>query len=114
MGKKPGLRKPLTTVVFNVLLSLHEGPLHGYGIMMKVEEQTNGQIKTGPGAIYGTIERLKEAGLVEVAPGQAGQDGKREYRLTELGRSELIEEAQRIQGVARLVNKMNVTGEARG
>lgn len=38
----------LTEAVFYILLSLHE-PLHGYGIMQKVQELTNGRVVLGPG-----------------------------------------------------------------
>ena len=42
---------PLTPVVFHILLALTDGERHGYSIMKTVEEQTDGQIKMGPGKI---------------------------------------------------------------
>jgi len=51
-----------------VLLVLADGPLHGYGVMQRVEEDSG--IRMGPGTIYGTLQRLEESGLVH----DAGED----------------------------------------
>jgi len=44
---------PLRPSVFHILLALSDGDLHGYGIMQEVAEHTAGQIKLGPGTLYG-------------------------------------------------------------
>src|ERR1044071_9639616 len=48
---------PLRPSVFHILLALSDGDLHGYGIMQEVAEHTAGQIKLGPGTLYGSIKR---------------------------------------------------------
>ena len=51
---------PLTEATYYILLSLVK-PMHGYGIMQMVEEMTNGEVKLGPGTLYGnTTKLLKE------------------------------------------------------
>jgi DNA-binding PadR family transcriptional regulator len=52
---------PLTPSVFHILLALADGERHGYAIMQRVTGTTNGQIKMGPGTLYGTIKRLLES-----------------------------------------------------
>src|SRR5439155_7432640 len=56
---------PLTAAVFHVLLALASEDRHGYSIMQHVAETTGGQIKMGPGTLYGTIKRLLGAGMIE-------------------------------------------------
>ena len=55
---------PLTPAVFHILLALADGPLHGYGIMQAVETSASGEPAMGPGTIYGSLQRMEEAGLV--------------------------------------------------
>ncbi len=65
---------PLTPAVFHVLLALADGPLHGYAIMQAVERTAGPGLSTGPGTIYGTIQRLEDGGLVrEVAAPKTGR-----------------------------------------
>ena len=56
---------PLTPAVFNILLALADSEKHGYGIMLEVEANTNGQVLMGPGTLYGSIKRMLKAGLIE-------------------------------------------------
>jgi DNA-binding PadR family transcriptional regulator len=96
---------PLTSSVFHILLALSDGDLHGYGIMQEVAEHTNGQIRLGPGTLYGAIKRLLNGGLIAEAdqrPDPALDDERRRYyHLTDFGQRVLKAEAQRI---SRLVS----------
>src|SRR4051794_29523011 len=56
---------PLTPAVFHILLALADGEKHGYGIMQEVIRITNGDMRMGPGTLYGTIKRMLEAGFLE-------------------------------------------------
>ncbi len=88
--------EPLTPAVFHVLLALAEGEKHGYGVMKEIAERTNGEVAMGPGTLYGTLQRLLEAGLVEEC-GAREQGRRRFYRLTRNGRLAAIAEAERLQ-----------------
>ncbi|MEI4620445.1 PadR family transcriptional regulator [Bacillus pfraonensis] len=84
---------PLTEATYYILLSLVK-PMHGYGIMQMVEEMTNGEVKLGPGTLYGnTTKLLKEKLIVEVA----STDRKKCYVLTPIGREVLELEFKRLQ-----------------
>lgn len=91
---------PLTSSVFHILLALSDGDLHGYGIMQEVTEHTAGQIKLGPGTLYGAIKRLLGTGLIveaDVRPDPELDDERRRYyRLTDFGQQVLKAEVQRI------------------
>ena len=63
--QNPAEHLPLTPAVFNILLALADGEKHGYGIMLEVEANTQGQVIMGPGTLYGSIKRMLQAGLIE-------------------------------------------------
>ncbi|MGE7887161.1 PadR family transcriptional regulator [Bacillus cereus] len=96
---------PLTEATYYILLSLVK-PMHGYGIMQMVEEMTNGEVKLGPGTLYGnTTKLLKEKLIVEVA----STDRKKCYELTTFGREVLELEYNRLQRSVR--NGNSILGE---
>jgi DNA-binding PadR family transcriptional regulator len=95
---------PLKPVWFHVLLTLAEGPAHGYLIRQAVEARTNGALRLWPTTLYGTIGELDDRGLIEEsspAP-RAGELPRRVYRLTPLGRRALLAETERLENLARL------------
>jgi DNA-binding PadR family transcriptional regulator len=106
---------PLTPAVFHVLLALVEGDRHGYAIMQEVAESTGGQIKMGPGTLYGTVKRLLEAGLIEESDRRPGpeldDERRRYYRLTGLGLRVVKAEAARYDRLAGLVRRKKLLGQ---
>jgi DNA-binding PadR family transcriptional regulator len=95
----PASHLPLTPAVFHVLLALAGGERHGYAIMQEVTESTDGQIKMGPGTLYGTIKRLLEAELIEESDerpdAKLDDERRRYYRLSGVGEKVVRAEAQR-------------------
>ena len=53
----------LTEGVYYILLSLLE-PLHGYGIIQKVEKLSGGRVRLAAGTLYGAINTLLEKGWI--------------------------------------------------
>jgi len=70
-----------------ILVSLSDGPKHGYAIMTDVEAGTGRPM--GPGTLYGALARLERRGLVEAL---APVDRRRPYRLTGQGATILAEQ----------------------
>lgn len=88
---------PLTPAVVHVLLSLAGGERHGYAILKDVQRQSGSRLRFGPGTIYGTLQRLMEAGWVEAAaPPAATDERRRYYRITRSGREALRAEVDRL------------------
>ena len=89
---------PLTPVVVHVLLSLAGGDRHGYAILKDVQRQSGSRLRFGPGTIYGTLQRLMEAGWVEeaAAPTRDTDERRRYYRITRSGREALGDEVDRL------------------
>lgn len=67
-----------------VLVSLMDGPKHGYAIMTDVEAFSGRPI--GPGTLYAVVARLERAGLIEAMD---SADRRRPYRITAAGRNAL-------------------------
>jgi DNA-binding PadR family transcriptional regulator len=111
----PEDRLPLTPAVFHILLALTDGELHGYAIMREVAENTNGQVKMGPGTLYGTVKRLLEAGLVEESDrrpdSKADDERRRYYRLTGVGQRVVEAEANRYNEMAKLARRKRLLGK---
>ena len=97
---------PLTPAVFHVLLALADGERHGYAIMQEVAQQTDGQVRLGPGTLYGTIKRLIEAHLIEESDErpdpQLDDDRRRYYRLSGVGQRVVRAEARRYADMVKL------------
>jgi len=101
--------EPLTPPVFHILLALVDEDRHGYGIMQDVAEQTAGKMQMGPGTLYGCVKRMLAAKLVEesgerpdpsLGPG-SGEERRRYYRITSLGRKAAAAETERLAGALK-------------
>lgn len=104
---------PLTDAVFHLLLSLADGPAHGYGILLEVEERSDGAVRMGTGTLYSAVKRLRDQGLIEdveaPADAEAGGDPRRRYYgLTRLGRVVLREEARRLEALVSFARRKSV------
>lgn len=100
---------PLTPTVFHILVALARGPGHGYAVAQEVEELTDGRIVMGPGTLYGSLQRMVAAGLIEEAenPGDEGlhSERRRYYRLTAMGGAALRSESERLMRAARVARE---------
>ena len=79
-----------------ILVSLSDGPKHGYAIMQDVEQGTGRPM--GAGTLYAALARLEERGLVEpLTP----VDRRRPYRLTAVGATMLAEQLRGLSAFAQ-------------
>ena len=85
----------LTEAVYYILLSLTQ-PLHGYGIIQKVEEMSHGRLRMAAGTLYGALSSLQEKGWIE-ALGGAADSRKKEYVITQAGCAVLDIELKRLE-----------------
>ncbi|MCX6921915.1 MAG: PadR family transcriptional regulator [Verrucomicrobia bacterium] len=112
---EPGEMAPLTAAVFHVLLALADGERHGYAIMQDVAENTSGQIRMGPGTLYGTIKRLLEARMIEESDERPDPDlddeRRRYYRLTAFGQRAVRAEARRYAEMAEVARRKRLIGK---
>jgi DNA-binding PadR family transcriptional regulator len=96
--RKSGSQVPLTPAVFHILLALFGQERHGYDIMQQVKSDSQGAVKMGPGTLYGSLDRMIEAGLVTKSN---TRDPRRiYYKLTALGQATLRAETERLSRLA--------------
>ena len=91
---------PLPTAVFHILVALADRDRHGYSIMQDVSARTDGKVRLSAGTLYSAIRRMLDQGLIEElrdSPDPAsGDERRRYYRLTRLGRDVAVAEARRV------------------
>ncbi len=79
-----------------ILVSLSDGPKHGYAMMGDIEAGTGRPM--GAGTLYAALTRLEEQGLIEpLAP----VDRRRPYKLTAVGASNLAEQLRGLSAFAK-------------
>jgi DNA-binding PadR family transcriptional regulator len=91
---------PLPTAVFHILVALADRDRHGYSIMQDVAARTDGKVRLSAGTLYSAVRRMLEQGLIEElrdSPDPAsGDERRRYYALTGLGRDVAVAEARRL------------------
>jgi len=91
---------PLTETTFYILISLLE-PLHGYGIMQKVEALSNGRVLLGPGTLYGAINNMLSLNLISLCQDDKTQNRKKIYQINDKGRTLINLEMERLKEILK-------------
>ena len=109
---------PLTPAVFHIMLALADGRKHGYAIMKQVEVNGGKSLPMGPGTLYGSLQRMSAAGLVEEleeledSNDNNDDDRRRYYRLTAAGRRALGVELARLRHALGAAKRKGVLASA--
>src|ERR1700737_370287 len=78
-----------------ILKAVSLGGLHGYGVLLRLQQLTGGQLKIQQGSLYPALYRLEHQGLIASEWGESDNRRKAKfYRLTPAGRSRLRSEAE--------------------
>ncbi len=97
---------PLSLPVFHMLLALNDGERHGYALKREILRRTGGKLNLGSGALYGSISRMLEQGLIEESDERPDphldDERRRYYRITPFGRRVAQAEAVRLRRLVRL------------
>lgn len=80
-----------------ILISLAEGPKHGYAMTDDIEQVSG--VRFGPGTLYGAITRLEGRGLIQRIE---SDDRRNPYKLTPLGERALRARLASVQAIARI------------
>ena len=96
-----------------ILKAVSLGPLHGYGVLVRIGQISGEQLIIQQGSLYPALHRLEIAGALraEWAPSENNRRAKF-YALTEQGRSHLVEETARWSRMARVVSAILRATEA--
>ena len=91
----------MSETMFYILSSL-TAERHGYGIMLHVQELTGGRIVLGAGTMYQTLSKLEGDKLIVPT---VEIDRKKKYVITDIGRSILKSEAERICNLSEIAKE---------
>lgn len=84
-----------------ILKAVSLGPLHGYGVLLRIEQISRGGFLIEQGALYPALYRLIHQGLLEAEWGTSSNNRRaRFYRLTTTGRRRLKTETESWERVA--------------
>ena len=78
-----------------ILKAVSLGPLHGYGVLLRIQEISGQRLEIQQGSLYPALYRLERQGLIESEWGESENKRKaRFYRLTAAGRRRLQQETR--------------------
>src|SRR5437870_13922125 len=76
-----------------ILKAVSLGPLHGYGVLLRIEQISRGALLIEQGALYPALFRLVRQGLLKASWGTSENNRRAKfYELTAAGRRRLQEE----------------------
>ena len=102
MGKQVDLLQG--TLDMLILKAVSLGPLHGYGVLLRIEQISGQQLQIQQGSLYPALYRLEHNGLIASEWGVSENKRKAKfYRLTTAGRRQLQSEAANWNRMAAMV-----------
>lgn len=88
-----------------ILKAASLGSLHGYGVLLRIQQITGSALEVEQGALYPALYRLEHQGLLETEWGTSENNRKAKfYRLTPAGRRRLKAETERWNRNALAIN----------
>jgi PadR family transcriptional regulator, regulatory protein PadR len=94
-----------------ILKAVSLGHVHGYGVLLRIEQMSGGALSIQQGALYPALYRLEHQGLLDGKWGVSENNRRAKfYRLTAAGRRRLGEEQA---GWQRLAEAMALALSAR-
>ena len=96
-----------------ILKAVSLGPLHGYGVLLRIQQISRDRLEIQQGSLYPALYRLEHQGWISSEWGES--DNKRKakyYRLTAAGRRQLRSETEKWSQMAGLMaNILSTTPE---
>lgn len=84
------------TLDMMVLKAVSLGPLHGYGVLLRIQQISGNRLEVQQGSLYPALYRLEHEGLIAAEWGQSENNRRaRYYRLTPAGRRRLRSETEK-------------------
>jgi transcriptional regulator len=94
-----------------ILKAVSLGRLHGYGVLLRVQQMTQGALLVEQGALYPALYRLERQGLLDTEWGTSDNNRKAKfYKLTPAGRKRLRDQTD---GWNRMVDIMGAALKTR-
>jgi transcriptional regulator len=99
------LQGTLDMLVLQTLASM--GPLHGYGIARRIEQQSGDEVLLNEGTIYAALVRLQQRGWISAKWGSSDNNRRAKYySLTRAGRKRRTEETSYWQRLSAVIGRV--------
>ena len=107
LGVTVGKEQLLGTIDLLVLKTLSRGPMHGYGMVQRIQQVSEDEPRVEEGSLYPALHRMEQAEWIS-AEWKESETGRRAkyYRLTPKGRKRLAAEQENWSRVAQAVAKV--------
>jgi DNA-binding PadR family transcriptional regulator len=112
-----GRGESMPALSFYILLALHDGPAHGWGIIKRIREITEGRSDPSTGSLYLAMMRLESAALIAEGkrpPTEPDDPRRRYYKLTAAGRAAAQAEALRLEQLVGHARRVRVLPSSSG
>jgi transcriptional regulator len=87
-----------------ILKAVSLGPLHGYGVLLRIQQISDSRLEIQQGSLYPALYRLEHQGWIASEWGESDNNRKAKYyRLTPAGRRQLRSEAEKWTQMAGLM-----------
>jgi PadR family transcriptional regulator, regulatory protein PadR len=87
-----------------ILKAVSLGPLHGYGVLLRIQQISGEQLEIQQGSLYPALYRLEHQGLIASEWGESENNRKAKfYRLTAAGRRQLRSETKKWSRMTALI-----------
>ncbi|HEY6444654.1 MAG TPA: PadR family transcriptional regulator [Candidatus Acidoferrales bacterium] len=87
-----------------VLKAVSLGPLHGYGVLLRIQQISKGTLEIQQGSLYPALYRLERDGWIASEWGESENNRKAKYyRLTAVGKRQLEAEAEKWNRMADVI-----------
>lgn len=87
-----------------ILKAVSLGPLHGYGVLLRIQQISRNRLEIQQGSLYPALYRLEHQGLIASEWGESENKRKAKYyRLTAAGRRQLQQEARNWNRMANII-----------
>lgn len=87
-----------------ILKAVSLGPLHGYGVLLRIQQLSGEELAIQQGSLYPALYRLEHQGVISSEWGESENNRRAKfYRLTRAGRERLAEEAERWNRMAGII-----------
>ena len=93
------------TLDMMVLKAVSLGPLHGYGVLLRIQQISGNRLEIQQGSLYPALYRLEHEGWIASEWGQSENNRRAKYyRLTAAGRRRLQSETEKWDHMAEAIN----------
>jgi PadR family transcriptional regulator len=92
------------TLELMILKAVSLGPLHGYGILLRIQQISKDRLEIQQGSLYPALYRLEHQGWLATEWGESESNRRAKYyRLTAAGKRKLQSEAEKWNRMADVI-----------